>query len=121
MRLRQVAQRVENLGRAVEWYQSVLGVAPTAVFDQPGLAFFDLDGVRLLLDINAPTALIYLDVDDVEATFDDLLKRGYVGHTEPHVVFSDDQGTFDRPGEEWLAFVWDPEGNAVGLMGRRPL
>ena len=45
---------------------------PTARFDPPGLLFFDLDGVRLLLDVGAPTALLYLRVDDVAATVERL-------------------------------------------------
>ena len=40
---------------------------------------------------------------------------------EPHVVFPDPQGIFDRPGNEWLAFIEDSEGNMVGLMSREIL
>jgi methylmalonyl-CoA/ethylmalonyl-CoA epimerase len=120
MRLRQVAQRATDLGRAVAWYQSALGLAPITVFDPPGLAFFDLDGTRLLLDVNAPSALLYLEVDDVTAAYERLVHEGATAHTAPHVVFADGDGTFDVPGDEWLAFVTDSEGNLVGLMARQP-
>ena len=65
MRLVQVAQHADDLERAAGFYTDLLGVAPTARFDPPGLLFFDLDGVRLLLERGAPTALLYLRVDDV--------------------------------------------------------
>jgi predicted enzyme related to lactoylglutathione lyase len=118
MRLRQVAQRAEDLGRAVAFYADLIGAEPVAVFDPPGLAFFDLDGTRLLLDTGAPSALLYLQVDDVPEAVERLRARGAAVSTEPHVVFPDDGGTFDVPGDEWLAFVTDSEGNEVGLMAR---
>lgn len=120
MRLRQVAQRADDLGRAVAFYSGLLGADPVAVFDPPGLAFFDLDGTRLLLDTGAPSALLYLQVDDVRDIVERLRSRGVAVSTEPHVVFPDEGGTFDVPGDEWLAFVTDSEGNQVGLMARVP-
>ena len=115
-----MAQRAEDLGRAVAFYTDLLGSGPVAVFDPPGLAFFDLDGTRLLLDTGAPSALLYLQVDDVRETAERLRAAGVTVSTEPHVVFPDDAGTFDVPGDEWLAFVTDSEGNEVGLMARAP-
>lgn len=115
-----MAQRAEDLGRAVAFYADLLGTKPVAVFDPPGLAFFDLDGTRLLLDTGAPSALLYLQVDDVREAVERLRARGVTVSTEPHVVFPDDGGTFDVPGDEWLAFVTDSEGNQVGLMARAP-
>ena len=120
MRLRQVAQRVEDLSRAVGWYSRLLGREPLAVFDPPGLAFFDLGGVRLLLERGASPATIYLGVDDVRETIEVLRADGVRISTEPHVVFPDDAGIFDVAGDEWLAFVTDSEGNEVGLMSRSP-
>ena len=117
-KFRQVAQRVSDVGRAVEFYRGLLGAEPLAVFDPPGFAFFDVDGVRLFLDPNAPSALLYLGVDDVRQTIEQLRAKGHKIHTEPHVVFPDDEGVFDVPGNEWLAFIEDSEGNLVGLMSR---
>ena len=50
MKLIQVAQHVDDLDRAVAFYEQLLGYPALARFDPPGLAFFDLDGTRLLLD-----------------------------------------------------------------------
>jgi methylmalonyl-CoA/ethylmalonyl-CoA epimerase len=120
MKFRQVAQRIENLDRAVAFYNRVLGFEPMAVFNPPGFAFYDMDGVRLFLDINAPAALIYLEVEDVTATIEELRAEGIKVLNEPHVVFPDESGIFDVPGDEWLAFVEDSEGNQLGLMSRKP-
>ncbi len=88
-----------------------------ARFDPPGLLFFDLGGTRLLLDRNAPSALLYLGVDDVHATVDAIRE-------EVRVVASRTRSSptrttaSDPPGhEEWQAFVEDSEGNTVGLIG----
>lgn len=118
MKLRQVGQRITDLPRAVAFYSSILGTEPIAVFDPPGFAFFDLAGVRLFLDVNAPSALIYLEVTDVRTTVAELSARGIKIMNEPHVVFPDPAGIFDAPGNEWLAFVEDSEGNMLGLMSR---
>ena len=118
--LRQVAQRIEDLDRAVHFYEDVLGARLVARFDPPGFAFFDLGGVRLLLEGGAPPAMLYLAVPDVEAAVADLSAKGVVFEGEPHVIFTDDGGMFGPPGgEEWMAFFRDSEGNLVGLSSRR--
>lgn len=120
MRLRQVAQHAEDLDRAVAFYRDTLGLRLLALFDPPGLAFFDLDGVRLLIERGAPSALIYLDTDDIDAKVAELRTAGVRVEAEPHMIFRDDEGTFGDPGvEEWMAFVRDSEDNVVGLVERR--
>ncbi|MEN9753287.1 MAG: hypothetical protein RL670_978 [Actinomycetota bacterium] len=118
MKFRQVAQRITDIERATKFYSELLGQVPLAVFNPPGFAFFDLDGVRLFLDVNAASTLLYLEVDDVRETVDQLRAAGHKVTTEPHVVFPDDAGLFGPPGAEWLAFIEDSEGNQVGLMSR---
>ena len=53
MRIVQIAQRADDLARAAEFSTMLLGSPPTATYDPPGLLFFDLDGVRLLLEQRA--------------------------------------------------------------------
>jgi methylmalonyl-CoA/ethylmalonyl-CoA epimerase len=119
MGLVQVAQRATDLDRASAFYADLLGSAPTARFDPPGLLFFDLDGVRLLLDVNAPSALLYLRVDDVAATVARLRDQGVQVESEPHVIFSHEDDTLGPAGtDEWQAFVRDSEGNLVGLVAQ---
>lgn len=119
--LRQVAQRAEDLDRAVNFYRDTLGLRLIASFDPPGLAFFDLDGVRLLVERRAPSALLYLATDDIDARVETLRSAGVTVETDPHMIFRDDDGTFGAPGvEEWMAFFRDSEDNLVGLVERRP-
>lgn len=120
-RLVQVAQRAEDLERASAFYADLLGAEPLASFDPPGLAFFDLGGVRLLLDRGAPSALLYLHVDDIEAIVERLRTSGTHVESEPHVIFGHDDDTLGPAGtDEWMAFVKDSEGNLVGLVEQRP-
>jgi methylmalonyl-CoA/ethylmalonyl-CoA epimerase len=117
----QVAQRAEDLERATRFYTSLLGAGPVASFDPPGLVFFDVGGLRLLLDRGAPSALLYVSVDDLDAVVARLRGQGVAVEGEPHVIFRHDDDTLGPPGtEEWMAFVRDPEGNLVGLVEQRP-
>jgi len=116
MRLVQVAQHADDLDRAARFYAELLRTEPTGRFDPPGLLFFDLDGVRLLLDRNAPSALLYLHVDNVHATLERL-----DGLTEvvsrPAVIFTHEDDRLGPAGhDEWQAFIRDSEGNMVGLV-----
>jgi predicted enzyme related to lactoylglutathione lyase len=119
MILHQVAQHADDLERAVAFYTMLIGEPPIAVFDPPGLAFFRLGDTRLLIERGAPSALIYVRVDDVRSTVEQLRADGVVIVNEPHVIFSDSEGQFGPPGaDEWMAFVNDSEGNMVGLASQ---
>lgn len=74
----QVALGVQDLPRASQFYTILLGSPPAASFDPPGLVFFDLDGVRLLLDRNAPASLIYLQVEDLTGTLEHLREHAQI-------------------------------------------
>jgi methylmalonyl-CoA/ethylmalonyl-CoA epimerase len=118
--IRQVAQRARDLDRAVEFYRDTLGASFVARFDPPGLAFFQFEGVRLLLEASAPSATVYFSVDDIEAGFEELRRRGVVFEQEPQLVHRDESGTFGPAGEEeWMAFFRDPDGNLLAITSRR--
>jgi predicted enzyme related to lactoylglutathione lyase len=121
MSLIQIAQRAEDLPRATAFYADLLGRPPSATFDPPGLVFFDLGGTRLLIDKEAPSALLYFGVDDVDATVGRLRDAGVRVESEPHVIFSHEDDNLGPAGtDEWMAFVEDSEGNLVGLVEQRP-
>jgi predicted enzyme related to lactoylglutathione lyase len=116
-----IAQRAEDLGRAADWYADLLGAAPVATYDPPGLVFFDLGGVRLLLDRGAPSALHYFPVADIDAAVARLAEKGATVVGEPHLIFGHEDDTLGPAGtDEWMAFVRDTEGNLVGLVEQRP-
>jgi methylmalonyl-CoA/ethylmalonyl-CoA epimerase len=121
MRLIQVAQYASDLPRAAAFYSQLLAAQPLAVFDPPGLLFFDLDGLRLLLEHGAPRAVLYLEVPDVRQSVEELRGRGVEVVAEPHVIFSHTDGLLGPAGtDEWMAFIKDSEGNTVGLVSQLP-
>jgi predicted enzyme related to lactoylglutathione lyase len=120
MRLVQVAQRAEDLQRATDFYTVLLETTSSATFDPPGLVFFDLEGMRLLLDRNAPSSLLYLHVHNVHETLERLAGFADV-ISPPHMIFAHEDDTIGPAGhEEWQAFIKDSEGNAVGLIAFQP-
>jgi methylmalonyl-CoA/ethylmalonyl-CoA epimerase len=119
MDLLQVVQHADDLDRAAAFYAQLLGDEPAARYDPPGLLFFRLGEVRLLLERGAPSAVLYLAVDDVRARVEELRAQGVTIQAEPHVIFTHDTGTLGRSGtDEWQAFITDSEGNLVGLVSQ---
>lgn len=119
MELHQVAQHADDLDRAVAFYTGPLGAELIARFDPPGLAFLRLGGTRLLLEQGAPSALIYLRVDDVRTATVRLADQGVSIESQPHRIHVDTDGAFGEPGwQEWMSFIRDSEGNLVGLASR---
>ena len=111
----QIAVPVANLERAIAFYRDVLGMR--FLFQAPpGLAFFDCNGVRLLLDAPAKTqeknysSIIYYKVPDLQAAYTTLLARGVVFEQKPEFVAK-------MPDHElWMAFFRDPDANLLALM-----
>ncbi len=119
MRLLQVAQHATDLERAAQFYSILLDRQPVASFDPPGIVFFELDGVRLLLEREAPTALHYLLTDGLDAAIERIRPHARI-LAEPHVIFTHLDGTLGPAGtEEMHAFIEDSEGNTVGLVEQR--
>lgn len=122
--LAQVAQPATELARSVAFYRDTLGLPLLAQFDPPGLAFFDLDGVRLMLSAIAeeasdhPGSPLYFAVDDIDCAYRDLQVRGVTFDGEPHLIHTDD-GTLGHAGvQEWMAFFRDPDGNILAIISR---
>lgn len=111
----QIAVPVSDIDNAIAFYRDVLGMrflfkAP------PGLAFFDCNGVRLLLDVPAKSqsenhsSIIYFKVPDLQAAFETLAARGVLFEQKPELVAK-------MPDHElWMAFFRDPDSNLLALM-----
>lgn len=120
MDLVQIAQHADDLERATAFYAMLLGRGPVATYDPPGLVFFDLDGVRLMIEHRAPSATVYLRVDDLDATVARLADARVLVESEPHLIFTHANDALGPVGtDEWQAFVRDSEGNLVGLVEHR--
>ena len=121
MEIIQVAQHADDLDRAAAFYERLLGGPPAARFDPPGLLFFNVGIGRLLLEQAAPSALVYLQVDDVRAKTEELRADGVEITGEPHVIFTHTDDTLGPAGtDEWMSFIRDSEGNTVGLISHEP-
>jgi catechol 2,3-dioxygenase-like lactoylglutathione lyase family enzyme len=115
----QIAVRVQDLQRAIGTYRDRLGLR--FLFQAPpALAFFDCDGVRLMLsppepgEFDHPASIIYFTVDDIQAAHDSFAERGIIFRSKPHQVA--DLG--DRV--LWLCDFEDGEGNVFALMSEVP-
>lgn len=116
--LGQIALPVADLERAAGFYRDVLGIR--FLFDAPGMAFFDLGGVRLMLavpeteELAPPGSILYYRVSDVREAHDRLAERGVLFEAPPGVVHR------TREQELWMAFFRDPEGNLAAIMSEVP-
>jgi methylmalonyl-CoA/ethylmalonyl-CoA epimerase len=113
-RIHQISMRVHDIDRAVRFYRDALGL-PFLFAAPPRLAFFDCEGVRLMLStpepgFDHPGSLLYFFVDDIRQMHETLTARGVVFRSEPHSIAT----LADR--EVWLADFEDTEGNTLALM-----
>ena len=86
------------------------------LFQFPGIAFFDLGGVRLMLSVpeqpefDHPASVIYYKADDIQAAWDELTSRHVETVAPPHVIAK-------MPDHDlWMAFFHDPDRNVLALM-----
>ncbi len=111
----QISRTVRDIDESCAWYGQVLGVKHLYTFGK--LAFFDLGGIRLYLsaesDTPGPESTLYLRVDDIAATYAELVARGVEFKGAPHLIHRHADGT-----EEWMAFFKDPEGRFLALMSQ---
>ena len=109
----QIAVTVEDVERATAFYRDVLGV-PFLFDAPPGLAFFDLGGIRLMLSrpegVGPSASTLYFRAADIQACYETLLSHGVEFLGEPHVVHRTDDYELS------LAAFNDSEGNVMALM-----
>lgn len=112
MMLGQVARTVKDVEQARGWYRDVLGLPELYAF--PGLAFYDLGGVWLMLTQEgegAQESILYLRVPDIQAAKAEMEGRGVKFTHAPHMIHRHEDGT-----EEWMAFFEDNEGRPLAIM-----
>lgn len=110
----QIGIPVKNIERATAFYQEKLGLP--LLFNTDTMAFFDCEGVRLLLTLPEneqfahPSSVIYLQVEDIKAKYEELLSGGVEFIREPHVVAKIGDT------ETWMVFFKDTEENTHAFM-----
>lgn len=81
---------VTSLDRAVGFYREKLRLKH--LFTTTGLAFFDCDGIRLMLgvpereELNPPGSILYFKVKDIEAAYKTLQERDVSFEDSPHLI-----------------------------------
>ena len=114
--LSQVALNADDLDAAVAFYRDTLGIALIARAS-PALAFFDCDGVRLMLSVNSGAAsagcALYFKVPDLEQRYAELERCGVEFDGAPQVMHSADDY------ELRMAFFRDPAGNLLAIMAEQ--
>jgi methylmalonyl-CoA/ethylmalonyl-CoA epimerase len=114
----QIALSVRDIAGATAFYRDALGLKH--LFDAPGMSFFDVGGVRLMLSAQGGEpggkgTIVYLKVADLAAAHMALSARSVHFEQPPHVVGR------TPASEVSLAFCNDPDGNLIGLMSERAL
>lgn len=111
----QISVNVHDLDRAAAFYKEKLGMKHLFSVP-PKMAFFDCDGIRLMLatperpDLDHPSSILYFKVPDIEETHRGLEERGVHFESKPMLVAP--MTTHDL----WLAEFRDSENNVLALM-----
>ncbi len=114
----QIAIRVRDLERAVEFYRETLGMQ--FLFKVPTLAFFQCGGIRVMLavpegpEFDHPSSIIYFNVDDIETAYDIFVRRGVAFREKPQLVHRAEDHDL------WMASFSDVDENTLALMARKP-
>jgi methylmalonyl-CoA/ethylmalonyl-CoA epimerase len=110
----QIAITVKDVERSVAFYRDSLGMK--LLFQAPpNLAFFDCDGIRLMLSPSEEkgetfSSIVYFKVDDIAKTHEALSSKGVAFDREPHMIAK-------MPDHDlWMAFFRDPDRNLLALM-----
>ncbi len=113
----QVAVRIHDIPRAVEFYRDKLGIP--FLFEAPGLAFFQAGEIMLMLshpsapEFDHPASILYFQVDDIDRAYRTLAGRGVPFQDQPHRVHK-------APDYElWMCFFHDPEQNTMAIREMR--
>lgn len=117
-KIRQISINVYDPDRAVAFYRDILGLR--LLFRAGRLAFFDCDGIRLMLsppekpEFDHPSSILYFKVEDIQQAYADLQARNVTIEGVPNLVAK-------MPDHDlWLAEFRDSEGNVMCLMAEVP-
>ena len=116
--IRQISVNVHDVKKAIDFYRDKLGMK--FLFEVPNMAFFDCDGLRLMLalpdrpEFDHPSSIIYFKVPDIQRAYDELTSRGVKFESKPSLIarLSDH--------DLWLVDFRDVDNNLLALMSEVP-
>ena len=97
----------------MEFYRDTLGLK--FLFDAANMAFFDCNGVRLMLTISEQpestySSILYYKTENIQRASEQLRSRGAIFESPARMIAK-------MPDHElWMAFLRDTEGNLLALM-----
>lgn len=117
-RIGQISVNTHDVKKAIEFYRDVLGMK--FLFEVPNMAFFDCDGIRLMLatpdraEFDHPSSIIYFKVPDIQRAYDDLSLQGVKFESKPSLIarLSDH--------DLWMVDFRDVDNNLLALMSEVP-
>jgi methylmalonyl-CoA/ethylmalonyl-CoA epimerase len=110
----QIGVPVQNLERALAFYQDTLGLQ--LLFNTDRLAFLQCEGFRIFLSLpekeefSQSSSVIYFQVEELTKVYNELKEKGVSFIDEPHIV-----GKMGST-EIWMAFFNDTENNTHAFM-----
>lgn len=110
----QIGVPAKDIERATAFYKDKLGLQ--LLFNTDTMAFFDCDGVRLLVSLPEKeefahaSSILYFHVEDIRHAYEEYTEKGIVFIDEPHMVAKMGQT------ETWMVFFKDTEDNMHGFM-----
>ncbi|MDN7242458.1 VOC family protein [Planococcus sp. N028] len=110
----QISVPVKDFNRAISFYQNILELP--LLFSTGTLAFFDCNGVRLLLSLPEKeefahaSSILYFQVEEIHKAHAEFTNKGVSFIDEPHLIAKIGQT------ETWMSFFKDTEGNTHALM-----
>ena len=110
----QISVCVHDLEQAVAFYRDILGME--FLFSVPKMAFFNCDGVRLMLSLpespefDHPGSILYFKVSDIHFAHKELLSKDVTFEGESHLIAKMDDHDL------WMAFFKDCDENFLDLM-----
>ena len=109
--LRTTIYKVGDIKKATDWYSKAFEIEP--YFDEPYYVVFNIGGYELGLQpedkptLNKVESVVsYWGVENIQETFDRLIKLGAIESEKPYNV----------GGDLMTATVKDPFGNIIGLI-----
>ena len=112
-KIKQIAVAVADLETSKAFYGEQLGIPK--LLEVPGMAFYDLDGIWLMLakenekEPARPGSVLYFAVKDIKDAHAKLRQRGIEFIDEPHMVA--DMGSY----ELWMSFFRDPDQTILAI------
>lgn len=110
----QIGVPAKDIERATAFYKDKLGLQ--LLFNTDTMAFFDCDGVRLLVSLPEKeefahaSSILYFHVEDIQHAYEEYTEKGIIFIDEPHMVAKMGQT------ETWMVFFKDTEDNMHGFM-----